>query len=319
MMMNEQDRPKIVGWMDSTAFDQHENGASHPECPERLHAIRTRFTKSDLDDQLVLATPSPVEPVVLESLHTKEYIRRVKDLSDTTGGRIDPDTTVGPGSWLASQLAAGSVVDAAQRVLSKEWTRAFCSVRPPGHHACSDHGMGFCLFNNVAIGAQSVIMRGLVDRVAILDWDVHHGNGTQDLFWTRGDVLYASWHQEHIFPFSGRADEYGDQEGLGMTVNCPLAHGAGESEFLEAWERVIRPALEHHQPELLFISAGFDADYRDPLAGLHMTPSGFQHLSEIVVEFADVHCQGRLVSVLEGGYNTDALAEDVEAHVRSFF
>lgn len=315
--MKEQDRPRIVGWMDSTAFDQHENGFDHPERPERLHAIRKRFAKSGLDDQLVLTTPPPVKPAVLESIHTKGYIRRVKDLSDTIGGQIDPDTAVGPGSWLASQLAVGSVVNSAQRVLSKEWNRAFCSVRPPGHHACSDHGMGFCLFNNVAIGAQSVIAKGSVQRVAILDWDVHHGNGTQDLFWNRGDVLYASWHQEHIFPFSGRADEQGDGDGLGATVNCPLAAGAGESEFLEAWERVIRPALEHHRPELVFVSAGFDADYRDPLASLRMTPTGFQHLSEAVVEFVDMHCQGRLVSVLEGGYNTDALAEDVEAHAKT--
>ncbi len=303
--------------MDSPLFDQHENDIDHPECPRRLHSIRTRFAKNGLNDQLIIETPPQVTPELLGGVHAKGYIEHVRQLSETAGGRVDPDTAVSPGSWLAAQLAASAVVESARRVLSGQWNRAFCSVRPPGHHARAENGMGFCLFNNVAVGAQGVISDGLVQRVAILDWDVHHGNGTQELFWTRGDVLYASWHQEGIFPFSGGSDETGEGNGLGATINCALSEGAGENEFLEAWEQTIRPALERFEPEIIFVSAGFDADHRDPLAGLRMTPTGFRALSEAVVRFSDAHCHGHLVSVLEGGYNTNALAEDAEAHVET--
>jgi acetoin utilization deacetylase AcuC-like enzyme len=177
--------------------------------------------------------------------------------------------------------------------------------------------MGFCLFGNAAVGAQTAIALGPTKKVAIIDWDVHHGNGTQAIFWERPDVFYASWHQYPLYPGTGLGTETGAGAGLGTTLNCPLPAGAGDREHLDAWHQRIRPALEQFEPELLIISAGFDSDGRDPLAGLCVTAAGFAELSRTVVEWADECCGGRVVSVLEGGYSLDALAEDVALHVET--
>jgi acetoin utilization deacetylase AcuC-like enzyme len=208
-------------------------------------------------------------------------------------------------------------VQAVNEVLAKRWRRAFCSVRPPGHHATVAQAMGFCLFDNVACGAEHALGTREVSRVAILDWDVHHGNGTQDIFWERADVLYVSWHQYPFYPGTGAAEDIGVGLGLSTTVNCPIAAGEGDAAYWHAWERRIRPALESFMPELLFISAGFDADRRDPIGGLTVTPAGFVRLSSAVVQWADRNCDGRVISALEGGYGLEALAEDVALHVET--
>jgi acetoin utilization deacetylase AcuC-like enzyme len=302
---------KSVGWVDSPEFDLHQNEPGHPERPERLTAVRQALAS---ESRLQRASAVPVDRALLERIHEVRYVQSVEELCARGGGRLDADTTVVPDSWMAALKACGAVTQAVSRVLSGDWDRAFCSVRPPGHHAPRTGAMGFCLFANVAVGAQCALDLGL-SRVAILDWDVHHGNGTQSLFWQRQDVLYASWHQFPFYPGTGRAQETGAGPGLGFTVNCPLPAGAGESEYLAAWDAKIRPALDRHSPELIIISAGFDSDARDPLGGHTLTASAFEKLSARVMSWADLHCQGRVVSVLEGGYSLPALAEDVAVHV----
>jgi acetoin utilization deacetylase AcuC-like enzyme len=303
-----------VGWVDSESFDRHTNGPMHPERPERLAAVREGLARSGAEGRLERVEPTAIDRKLLEAVHAPEYVVRIERICAAGGGYLDPDTSVVPESWPAALNAAGAVADSVGRVISGAWQRAFCSVRPPGHHAPANRAMGFCLFDNVAVGAQAALAAGL-KRVAIIDWDVHHGNGTQAIFWRRADVLYASWHQYPFYPGTGSESERGEGEGDGTTINCPLAAGAGDEAYLRAWNERIRPALDSFAPELLLISAGFDADGRDPLAGLTVSAAGCESLSRQVVEWADGQCRGRIVSVLEGGYDLDALAEDVSLHV----
>jgi len=305
---------KSVGWVDSPEFDLHHHDEGHPECPERLIAIRSGLSARNLDSRLLLEPARPVDRSLLERLHAPSYIEIVRSLCMRGGGRLDADTSVVPESWDAALKSAGAVTQAVTNVVAGAWQRAFCSVRPPGHHATFARAMGFCLFGNAALGAQAALDAGL-KRVAILDWDVHHGNGTQSLFWDRGDVLFASWHQYPFYPGTGRADEIGEGAGRGFTVNCPLPAGAGELEYLSSWSEKILPALEAHQPEMVIISAGFDSDHRDPLGGHTLRAASYEKLTARVVEWADRHCAGRVVSVLEGGYSLEALDEDVAVHV----
>jgi acetoin utilization deacetylase AcuC-like enzyme len=307
----------VVGWVDSEIFDLHENAAGHPECPERLQAIRDSFAARGVAGKLVLHSPQEVDRTLLEQVHDPLYVTAVEKLAAEGGGDLDPNTRVGSASWQAAQLAAGAVVQATEKVLAGEWQAAFCSVRPPGHHARPKQGMGFCLFGNVALAAEAALASGLVERVAILDWDVHHGNGTQEIFWSRKEVLYASWHQYPFYPGSGAESEIGEGEGEGTTVNCPLARGAGNADYLKSWRGRILPALEGFEPELLLISAGFDADARDPLGGHEVTASGFEQLSGEIIEWARGACLGRVVSVLEGGYDLEALGENARLHVET--
>jgi len=306
-----------TGFIDAPEFDRHTNGPGHPECPARLHAVREGVARAGLESRLVCARPQPVDRALLETVHSPAYVRRIEQLCLDGGGLLDPDTSVVRDSWMAALLAAGAVQDAVRRVLSREWRRAFCAVRPPGHHAPPGRAMGFCVFGNAAVGAETAIVDGSAQRVAILDWDVHHGNGTQAIFWERPDVFYASWHQYPLYPGTGTRDESGFGAGAGTTLNCPLPAGAGDREYLRAWQEQIRPALEKFAPELVIISAGFDADLRDPLAGLCVTPEGFSRLSREVIEWSDSACDGRVVSVLEGGYSLEALGEDVALHIET--
>lgn len=306
-----------IGWIDSHKFDLHINGFRHPECPERLHVIRSEFEQSGIASKLERLEATPVDQELLKRVHRPDYVDALERLCEAGGAQLDPDTSVIRESWPAALNAAGAVTTAVDRVLSGHWHRAFCTVRPPGHHAPANRAMGFCLFNNIAIGAQAALEHEDIDRVAIIDWDAHHGNGTQSIFWKRSDVLYASWHQFPFYPGTGAAREEGESDGLGTTVNCPLPTGAGDAEFMQMWSERIVPALERFTPDLLLVSAGFDADARDPLTGLRVTADGFQKLSSAVVTWADAHCGGQIVSVLEGGYDLQALAEDARRHVET--
>jgi acetoin utilization deacetylase AcuC-like enzyme len=308
-----------IGWLDSDTFDQHDAGYGHPERPERLRAVRDGIAAAGLDTKLEQRTAPLVGREVLTQIHDPSYVARLEEVCLRGGGQLDPDTGVVAESFEAAMRAAGAVTHAVEQVLAGTWKRAFCSVRPPGHHAVRERAMGFCLFDNVAVGAQAALNSRKAARVAILDWDVHHGNGTQDLFWTRNDVMYASTHQFPFYPGSGAADEIGAGAGRGTTVNCPLPGGAGDAELLAAWEERIRPAFDAYRPDLVLISAGFDADRRDPLGGLTVSARGFTELSERVVRWSDASCGGRVVSVLEGGYSLEALSEDVALHVGTLF
>lgn len=290
---------------------EHDPGIGHPECPARLRAVLQA-----LDDPLF----APIERVEapratreqLERVHGTEYVDYIfgsAPAHDRT--RLDPDTLMSPGSLEAALRAAGAACAATDAVLARETRRAFCAVRPPGHHATRNEAMGFCIFNSVAAAAAHALSAHLLDRVAIVDFDVHHGNGTQAIFRHDPRVLYASSHQMPLYPGTGEADEHG----AGNIFNAPLPPGAGSTEFRAAWEEKLLPELDLFRPQLLLISAGFDADARDPLAQLQLETDDYAWITQRLVELADRHADGRIVSALEGGYDLDALRECTAAHV----
>jgi len=248
-------------------------------------------------------------------LHDAEQVDSLEKFAERGGGRVDPDTVVSPPSVEVAKLAVGAVCDAVNRVLSEEASGALCLVRPPGHHALPERAMGFCLFSNIALGAQTALDRG-TGRVLIVDWDVHHGNGTQDIFYADPSVFYFSTHQWPYYPGSGAATETGSGAGVGATLNVPLASGDGDAEIVAAFTHKLLPAAQAFRPQFVFVSAGFDAHRDDPLAGLEVSEAGYRELTRIVMDIANRFAEGRLVSLLEGGYDLNALSHSVEAHLR---
>jgi len=242
-------------------------------------------------------------------------VREVCSRASTAHVALDGDTSVSRDSWRAALLSAGGVLEACERVASGTWRNAFCALRPPGHHAERDRSMGFCLFNNVAVAARALRERHGIERVAILDWDVHHGNGTQHLFERDPSVLYASLHQWPLYPGTGAASERGVGDGEGTTVNRPMPAGSNDADWLGELEAHVLPAMEDFRPGFVLISAGFDAHRLDPLASVALTEDGYAAMTRRLVELAARTAGGRLVSVLEGGYHLEALASSVEAHV----
>eukprot|EP00112_Aurelia_sp_Birch-Aquarium-sp1_P008257 Seg19049.1 transcript_id=Seg19049.1/GoldUCD/mRNA.D3Y31 product="Histone deacetylase 14" protein_id=Seg19049.1/GoldUCD/D3Y31 len=226
------------------------------------------------------------------------------------------DTAICEDSYDVAMLASGAVLDAVDQVMTGKLSRVFCAVRPPGHHASANVGMGFCIFNHVAVAARYLQQKYSVKKVAILDWDVHHGNGTQDIFYEDGSVFYFSTHQEGIFPMTGLASERGAKKGRGTTLNIPLPADTGDAEVLAAWGAPLKKALQKFQPEFILVSAGFDAVAEDSIAEFNMTPAGFGKLTDLVRGYADELCKGRLVSVLEGGYQIEMLAQCVKTHLK---
>jgi len=290
---------------------EHGPGTGHPESPARLRAVLQALDHARFASVERIEAPRATREQ-LERVHDTGYVDRIFANAPAEGhARLDPDTVMSPGSREAALRAAGAVCAAADAVLAGETKRAFCAVRPPGHHATHDAAMGFCLFNNVAVAAAHALSAHGIQRVAIVDFDVHHGNGTQDIFRHDTRVLYASSHQMPLYPGTGAADERGD----GNIVNAPLPPGAGSAEFRAAWEEKLLPELDWFRPQLLLISAGFDAHARDPLAELQLTTDDYTWISHRLCELADRHADGRIVSALEGGYDLVALRECTTAHV----
>jgi acetoin utilization deacetylase AcuC-like enzyme len=291
----------------------HNPGQGHPERPERLQAVLDALAQPDfagLERRLALAATA--EQVT--RVHDAGYVLALLESVPKSGMvRVDADTVMSPASGDAALRAAGAVCCAVDAVMKGEATNAFCAVRPPGHHAEPDHAMGFCLFNSVAVGAAHAEAVYGVQRIAIVDFDVHHGNGTQTMAAARPNWLYASTHQFPLYPGTGSVRERGEYNNL---VNVPLNAGAGSAEFRAAFDEVIIPALERFRPELVMISAGFDAHHRDPLAQLELTEDDFAWATEALVGVARRHASGRIVSLLEGGYDLAALAGSAAAHVR---
>lgn len=290
---------------------EHDPGMGHPESPARLRAVLEA-----LDDprfaQLERIEAPRATRAQLERAHASKYIEHIFASAPREGhARLDADTVMSPGSLEAVLRAAGAACDAVDAVLTGATTRAFCAVRPPGHHATRNEAMGFCLFNNVAVAAAHALAVHGVERVAIVDFDVHHGNGTQDIFWNEPRVMYASSHQMPLYPGTGAALE----RGCGNIVNAPLPPGAGSAEFRAAWDERLVPELDRFRPRLLLISAGFDADARDPLAELRLHADDYVWITQRLVQLADRHAHGRIVSALEGGYDLEALREGAVAHV----
>jgi acetoin utilization deacetylase AcuC-like enzyme len=304
-----------TGFLSHPSCVAHDPGAGHPERPGRLEAIRARLEASGLLSELAQAEPRAATLEELELVHAPEHVQRVRAFCERAPAALDGDTCVSRDSWQAALHQAGAALEACERVLAGEWSNAFCAVRPPGHHAEPARAMGFCLFNGVATAARALRVRHGLARVAILDWDVHHGNGTQHAFERDPTVFYASLHQWPLYPGTGAADERGIGPGEGATRNCPLPPGSGDAEWLDALERVVLPELEAFAPEFVLVSAGFDAHRLDPLAGTRLGTACYGRMTELVSELSARTARGRLVSALEGGYHLGALADSVELHL----
>jgi acetoin utilization deacetylase AcuC-like enzyme len=249
----------------------------------------------------------------IETVHARSYVNRIAETAGKAHVRLDPDTSTCPKSYEAAILAVGGLLEAIDAVVDGELNSAFALVRPPGHHAEKDSAMGFCLFNNVAIGARYAQMQHGLNRILIVDWDLHHGNGTQNAFYGEDEILYFSTHQYPFYPGTGGASEVGERKGEGFTVNAPLSHGCGDSEYANIFTHVLRPIAAAYQPQLILVSAGFDPHYRDPLGGMRLTENGFARLMNILRDIARSSCSGRIVLTLEGGYDLTALRESVRS------
>jgi acetoin utilization deacetylase AcuC-like enzyme len=307
-----------VGFITHPTYLKHDMGPGHPEKPDRLMAIEGWLAKRGGFDSLEQIKPEPADRRWITLIHTPTYLDSLIRISPKSKAvPLDGDTAIGPHSLEAAFLAVGGVLAGVEGVLEGKFDHAFCAVRPPGHHAEAGRAMGFCLFNNVAIGARYAQKHGGLKRVCIIDWDVHHGNGTQHSFEDDGSVLYISTHEYPFYPGTGSADERGFGEGEGATLNCPMPAGCGDREYISLFENPIAPAVRAFRPEIILVSAGFDAHRDDPLAQMEVTSAGFGRMTSIVRALADECCEGRLVSALEGGYHLSALAHSVEAHLQS--
>ena len=306
-----------TGWLDDPIFREHDTGAGHPERAERCDAIAAGLEEAELEPQLerISIRPATVDEIAL--CHTRSYIALVEDEVESGRRMLSTgDTRIRDDSYVVAMYAAGGVLSAVDAVVAGDVKNAFCSVRPPGHHATRDRGMGFCIFNNVAIAARYAQKSHGLTKVLIADWDVHHGNGTQDIFYGDGSVFYFSTHQQGWYPGTGWEDETGEGAGEGTTLNVPLPEGAGGTEALAAFRDRLVPAADAFKPDLVLVSAGFDSDADDPLGGLMLSAADFAALTDVVAGIARDHCGGRLVSVLEGGYDRDVLRAAVAAHIR---
>lgn len=291
---------------------KHEMMPEHPECPERLSAIEDRLSAAGVFDFLRYFEAPKATQAQLARAHDASYVRALLAASPAQGlVRIDPDTAMNPHTVDAALRAAGAVILAADKVLDGEVENAFCNVRPAGHHAERGQAMGFCFFNNVAVGTAYVLAEREIERVAIVDFDVHHGNGTEDIFEDEPQVMMCSSYQHPLYPYTGRDTV------PGHLINVPLKPGTGGADFREAIQAHWIPELNRFRPQMIFISAGFDAHYEDDMAGLMLTEADYAWVTTRIMEVAEAHCGGRIVSVLEGGYALEALGRSVVAHVRT--
>ena len=290
----------------------HLTGAGHPERPDRLRAIE-RALADERFKPLVRVEAPAAEVESIARCHPMDYVTAIREASPKEGMvRLDADTAMSPGTFEAALRAAGGAVHAVDQVMSGKAANAFVAMRPPGHHTETARPMGFCIFNNAAIAARHAQSRHGAERAAIVDFDVHHGNGSQDIFWSDPTVMYCSTHQMPLYPGTGARDERGEH---GTIVNAPLSPGDGGDQFREAFETTILPRLMQFRPDLIVISAGFDAHMRDPLANLNLLEADFEWATRKLMELAEASAQGRVVSVLEGGYDLEGLANSAAVHV----
>ncbi|WP_332695649.1 histone deacetylase family protein [Bosea sp. (in: a-proteobacteria)] len=291
---------------------QHATPAGHPERSDRIRAVERALEDERFATLQRVAAPQGSLAQV-ELCHPADYAQAIIAASPKDGlVQLDADTTMSPGTLSATLHGVGAAVHAVDEVMAGRAANAFCAMRPPGHHAESDRAMGFCFFNNAAIAARHAQQAHGAERVAILDWDVHHGNGTQEIFWSDASVLYASIHEMPLFPGTGAPSERGEH---GTIVNAPLRAGDGTDAFRDAYENAILPRIAAFRPDLVIISAGFDAHWRDPLANLNLKEPDFAWATQKLMELADRHAGGRIVSILEGGYDLEGLSKSVAAHV----
>lgn len=294
----------------------HDTGRGHPESPHRFDAVLGALEASGIAAKMRRLEPRAVTREDLLLAHTAEYLALAEGEIRSGEEQLSTgDTAISARSWDAGLRAAGSALAAVDAVMKGEVARAFCVVRPPGHHANASRGMGFCVLNNIALAARHAQHRHGIERMLIVDWDVHHGNGTQDIFYADGSVFFFSTHQSPWYPGTGRADETGTGSGKGTTLNCPLPAGSGRAEIFAAFDDKLTPAADAFGPQLVLISAGFDSRLGDPLGDFRLTDEDFAELTRKVRAIADRHAQGRVISMLEGGYNLAGLASAAQAHV----
>jgi acetoin utilization deacetylase AcuC-like enzyme len=293
-------------------FANHRTPPGHPERPDRIRVVES-ILEHERFSQLVRESAPSVDQADVFRVHPEDYVRALEEAAPLQGMvQLDPDTSMSEGTWEAVLRGAGAVTLAVDEVVKGLVSNAFCAIRPPGHHAEKQTAMGFCFINHAAVAARRAQAVHGLERVAIVDWDVHHGNGTQDIFWADKSVMYCSTHEMPLYPGTGAANEAGE---FGTIVNAPLRAGDGGPEFREAFEVAILPKLEAFRPDLVIISAGFDAHLRDPLANLNLTEADFAWATAQLMDLADTCAGGRVVSVMEGGYDLEGLSRSVAAHV----
>jgi len=297
-----------TAYLTHKSFNKH-NFAQHPEHAGRIEAVWRQFGAADLADQLLHLTPDSATDEQILAVHTREHLKRLIAVSQGDRMvRLDPDTYALPVSLDVARLAAGAVIGAVDAVITARANNALALVRPPGHHATPETAMGFCLLNNIAIGARHAQRQHGIEKVLILDYDVHHGNGTQDVFYADPSVMFISLHQSPLYPGSGALVEIGEGDGRGSTLNIPLSTGHGDASYRRIIADIVIPAVERFDPDLMLISAGFDAHWVDPLANMQLSLEGYDHLARECLKLAERLCDGRIVFVMEGGYDLDALA-----------
>jgi acetoin utilization deacetylase AcuC-like enzyme len=307
-----------VGLVGHGDFQKHDTGGSHPERPERLQALHAHLDEAGLTEVTVVLTPRHADEVWLEKVHTPEHVANVKArCAQGIPYMEDFETMLCPLSFDIARLAVGATFEAVDAVMGARVDSAFCAVRPPGHHAERDRAMGFCLFDTVVIAARYIQETYNLERVVIIDWDVHHGNGTQHILEADPSVFYFSVHQYPHYPGTGSVDETGIGAGQGFTLNAPVPSGTGDDVYVRIFDELLLPVMETFRPEFVIISAGFDAHVADPLSGTQVTESGFAEMTKRVMAISNDHADGHMISVLEGGYDLGSLSRSVEAHLKT--
>ncbi|MEE8348943.1 MAG: histone deacetylase [Acidobacteriota bacterium] len=294
-----------------TGFTRHLTPPGHPERPERVAALLEAFERWNRLDELVRVPTSTAQEGWIQAVHSSAHLARIKATSGKESSQLDGDTATSADSYQVALLAAGSGVTLVDALVRERIDSGFALIRPPGHHAESNRPMGFCLFNNVAVAAEQAIQKGLAEKVAIVDFDVHHGNGTQEIFYSRSDVLYLSTHQFPFYPGTGHFSETGAGPGQGFTANFPLPAGSGDSFYCTIFQDFLLPIIQQFSPQLILVSAGYDAHRDDPLAGMNLSTDGFGELVNLLNKVAREVCGGRILYLLEGGYNLSALCDAV--------
>lgn len=301
-----------VGYVYDPVYLQHDTGY-HSENASRLTATMTYLEKTGMLAELNLIKPRAATIDEIAAVHDREYISYVAYVAKKGGAWVEVDTVMSPGSYDAAIYAAGGVMSAADEVMQGKVGSAFALVRPPGHHATFDRAMGFCIFNNIAVATKYVLKQYNLERIAIIDFDVHHGNGTQDAFNDDPRVLYGSVHQYPHYPGTGKAEDTGATAGQGTILNVPMPAGSGDHEYLSVFEKIVVPVVRRYQPQLIMVSAGYDIHWADELAQMQMTTSGIAGIVRFIKQLADESCRGKIVLALEGGYNLEALSTSIKA------